>query len=322
MKTLKNWILEFKAIFPIFMSLLLLTGTSSILNAQTLYVDALKGKAGSTGSKNHPLASLEEAINKTNSFTGLEAIHIKLAPGNYILQNRMHIRTMLSETDTISYTIEATIIPQSKGWKESKMPVISSISDNNISTPLVCAVGFDVEKHNVNFVGLKFTGNSNANNTAYYPIRRSDPKLTGLEISYCDFIGKKEGSPIEGSLWLTGKGISINHCSFFQSKTAIILFGTFNEFSLKNTLIQGSYEAAIWCAGYGTPFNFSNNKINNCRYVMVHPEKMQKLFTFNNSDFEGNENYIGAYGAAKDKQVPIVKPTAGENVKEVNVKKH
>lgn len=321
MKTLKDKIFKCSGKLFMFLLLLQLGSICGHLNAQTIYVDALNGKAGSAGTINHPLASLEEAINKTNSFTGLEAVHVKLAPGTYLLSHQMHIRTTLSENDTIAYTVEAMVMPDNKDWNESKMPVISSISSNSMVTPLLCAIGFDVEKHNVSCKGLKFIGNSNSNTAAYYPIRRSDPKLIGLNISQCNFIGKKEGSPIEGSLWLTGKGIWIDHCLFSHSKTAIVLFGTVNDFSLTNTLITTSYETAIWCAGYGTPFIFNNNVIINCHYVMVHPEKMQREFTFTNSNFAGNENYIGAYGPAKDKQVPVPFPTDGKNIREINVSK-
>lgn len=291
------------------------------LTAQTLYIDALKGKAGESGTIDHPLASLEEAIMRTHSFTGQEPVCLKLAAGTYILTHQMSIKTADPAHDVQPYTIEAMELPDQNNWEQYKMPLIVSMSGNSVIKPFICSIGFTIEKQNVSFKGLKFMGNSNTDVTAYYAIKRDDRKLTGLTISQCYFIGEKDGRPIEGALWLTGEGIHIDHCIFSNAKTAIILAGTINDFSLKNSIITGSYESAIWLAGSGTPFIFSNNIIINSKYVMVHPENKVLDYTFMDSNFFNNEHYIGVYGVPKDNTVPIPVPVDDPGIQENNINK-
>ena len=65
MKTHKNketW--NYSSLIKLIFLLLVINITSS-LKAQTLYIDVLKGKTGAEGTIDHPMFSLEEAINKT-----------------------------------------------------------------------------------------------------------------------------------------------------------------------------------------------------------------------------------------------------------------
>lgn len=320
MKTFKTiFFRDYKALSLCFFLILFFLAAEN-LSAQTLYIDAVKGKAGEIGTIDHPLASLEEAILRTNSFTGQEAVYLKLAPGTYFLAHQMNIKTA-DPNDIKPYTIEAMELPDQSNWEQNKMPIIIAVSGNSVLKPFICSIGFSIEKHNVNFKGLKIMGNSNTDVTAYYAIKRDNRKLTGLNISQCYFIGEKEGRPIEGALWLTGEGIHIDHSIFSNSKTAIILAGTVNDFSLKNSIITGSYESAIWFAGAGTPFVFSNNVIINSKYVMVHPENKVLDYKFMNSNFFNNEHYIGAYGTPKDNQVPVPFPTDDHKIQEKNINK-
>lgn len=322
MKTLKNKETPVRSSVIKLIFFLLVINITSSLKAQTLYIDVLKGKTGAEGTIDHPLSSLEEAINKTNNFSGLEPVCLKVAPGAYLLTHELSIKTAKSTMDTVAYTIEAMIMPDNNNWEQFKMPLILSISSNSQVETARYATGFLVEKHNVNFKGLKFTGNSNSNATAYYSIKRADKTLNDLNISQCYFIGKKENTPIEGALWLSGSGIHIDHCIFSGNKTAVILSGTVNNFSLTHSIITGSYESAIWSAGHGAPFKFKDNVITNCKYVMVHPENKQPGYIFSNSYFIGNDNYLGAYAPAKNNQVPIPVPVENRNIKEIKVRKN
>lgn len=294
---------------------------SGNLHAQTICVDAVKGKAEAKGTAADPLASLEEAVNRTNSFSGQEPIWIKLAPGLYTMTHELTIKTAVSGRDTIAYTIEAMTMPDGRSWKQSKMPVIQSISSNTNIMPFTHCIGFLLSKDNVSFKGLKFIGNPNLNVKSYYPIRRTDKTLTGLNLSQCYFIGERNSAPIESSLWVSGGGIHIDHCIFYSSKTALVLNSGINDFSLTHSIISGSYESAIWYAGSGAPFTFKNNIITNCRFVMVHPENKQPDYTFSDSYLTDNEHYLGAYPPSKDKQVPVPVPVDNTSITEVNIHK-
>ncbi|WP_158798902.1 hypothetical protein [Pedobacter sp. L105] len=304
-----------------FLFLLIVLNSSGNLHAQTIYVDAAKGKAEANGTAADPLASLEEAVNRTNSFSGQEPIKIKLGPGLYTMAHELTIKTAVSGKDTIAYTIEAITMPDDRSWRPSKMPVVQSISSNTAILPFVHCIGFLLAKDNVTFKGLKFMGNPNVNVKSYYPVRRADKTLSGLNLSQCYFIGEKMAAPIESSLWVSGGGIHIDHCIFYSSKTALVLSSVINDFSLTHSIISGSYESAIWYSGSGSPFTFKNNIITNCRFVMVHPENKQPDYTFSDSYLTGNEHYLGAYGPSKDKQVPVPVPVDNSRIREINIHK-
>ena len=304
-----------------FLFFILSANMTGSLKAQTIYVDAIKGKAGARGSIHDPLISLEEAVNQTNNFSGLEPVVIKLAPGVYTLTHELNIKTALLTQDTIAYTIEAMVMPDDRKWEQSKMPFIKSVSSNSMVVPFPHCIGFLVAKDNVNFKGLKFIGHYNSNVSAYYPIKRGDKTLAGLNVSQCYFIGEKDWAPIEGALWLTGKDIHIDHCVFQSSKTAIILGGTIGGFSLTHSIISGCYESALWYTGSGIFFTFKNNVFTNCQYVLVHPKDKQPDYTFSDSYFVGNVHYLGFYQATKDNQPPVPVPVENSRITEINIHK-
>jgi hypothetical protein len=315
----KNTVEGYRTILTLLFILFL--SITARVEAQTLYVDAVHGKPGSKATLEDPLSSLEEAVNLTNNFSGLEPVRIKLAPGTYVLNHELNLKTAALVKDTIAYTIEAMILPDDSAWEQFKMPLILSMSSNSNMAPFIHCVGFLVAKDNVSFKGLKFTGNYNSGVTAYYPVKRANRMLTGLQVSQCYFIGEKNTAAIEGALWLTGAGIRIDHCIFHFSKTAVILGGAIDGFSLTDSIISESYESALWYAASGSPFTFRNNVVINCKFVMVHPENRQPNYIFSDSYFSGNDNYLGSYILLKDKQVPVPSAVENKHVREINIHK-
>jgi hypothetical protein len=304
-------------------SLLLITFSllwCNVLCAQTLYVDATIGKEGAAGSIASPLKSLEEAVKLTHNFKGDKPVHIKLAPGLYLLTQQARLKTASGATDTNAYTIEAITMPDDSDWKPNKMPVIQSIDGVNDTTGFKHCIAFAVEKNNVILKGLKFIGNANPAVPDYYPIRRVDKTLSGLTVSQCYFIGEANSSAIQSAFWVAGPGVHVDHCIFHSSKIAFVLGGGVNDFSLAYSIIDGAYNTAIWYgfAGNLTSFTFKNNVITNGYYVMVYPaENGQPAFTFSNSVITNNEHYLGNYPKAQDKFFP----EEIKNIKEINIEK-
>ena len=185
------------------------------LGAQTIFVDAIKGRDEAKGTIADPFASLEKAIALANGFSGNEPVTIRIFPGLYSLQHQLAIRTGKIAADTVKYTIEAVVMPDDPDWQPTSMPVIQSVSPDNSTTQFVHAVGFLVAKNNVSFRGLKFLGNANPSVRYYYPITREDETSKGLEISQCYFIGEKNSAPIQGAVWAHGAGTKIDHCIFY-----------------------------------------------------------------------------------------------------------
>lgn len=263
------------------------------VKAQTLYVDAIKGKQEATGKADDPLSSLEKVISMTNNFSGNEPVIIKIAPGFYVLEHELTLKTSKVANDTLSYTIEAAIMPDDPDWQPGKMPVIQSISANNSNVQFPHCVSFLVAKSKVSFKGLKFVGNANPFVEYYYPITRERENLKDLEVSQCYFIGEKNSSRLQSGVWANGDGIHVDHCIFYNCRNAMVLIRSISGFSLTHSIIYGAYESGIWYGASDAPFVFNNNIITRCAFVWVRPDKTQPTYHFNNSLIVDNDQYLG-----------------------------
>ncbi|QEM07900.1 hypothetical protein DIU31_031975 [Mucilaginibacter rubeus] len=267
--------------------------------AQSLYVDPLKGNDQATGTLTEPLASLDKAVSLAKDFTGNNNIDIKLAPGLYVVTQSLKIE---SNTQAVSgkFTIGALVMPDDPEWTPAKMPVIQVTADaNRIGKLSHASVAFQVERNHVALKGLKFLGNPNPASVYFYAIERRNNALKGLEISQCYFIGEKNSAPIQGGIFAQGEGIHIDHCIFYNCKNAVLSFLNVKDFSITHSIIYGAYEAAIWL-GYGPdtdlPFTFHDNIVANGNYFWVGDKGIHKNYLFSNSVISGNANYLGING--------------------------
>jgi hypothetical protein len=279
------------------LALLCLLILSVPLRAQTVYVDVVKGKDDGPGTANAPLASLEKAVSLANTFTGNEAVTIKIAAGLYRLVNPLVIHPDGNQPVTAKYTFEAIVMPDDTDWTPAKMPVIQCTADSNRKGNLKHAsIVFQVERNRVAVKGLKFIGNPNPASQYYYPIERRDSTLTGLDISQCYFIGERNSAPIQGGVFAQGAGISVNHCIFYGVKNAVMVFLGIKDFSLTHSIIYGAYEGAVWY-GYGQssdmPFIFSDNIVAAGNYFWVGYRGVHTNYKFNHSLISENAFYMG-----------------------------
>ena len=291
--------------------------------AQTLFVDPVKGKDYSTGAIDAPLASLGKAVALTNEFKGTQPVTIKLAPGLYLLTNQLVLKPFKATQSTASYTIEALVMPDDTRWLPSMMPVIQSVSPNNKNWGKFdhCA-GFQVERNNVRFRGLKFVGNTNPAVVYYYAIERHFAELKDMEVSQCIFAGSRNSAPIQGALFAQGSGIKVDHSIFYECKNALLLFMSVTGFSLTNSIIYGSYEGAIWFGKY-SDFVFTDNIIANNRCFWISMKDYTPHYTFSNSVITGNNMFMGLNNNGvieNDNQtVPTTKNIQREGKVELNV---
>jgi len=186
-------------------------------------------------------------------------------------------------------------MPDDPDWIPAKTPVMQSVSSNNSVAQFTHCAGFLVSRNNVSFKGLKFPGNSNPNVVYYYPITRENENLKGLEVSQCYFIGEKNSDPIQGAIWAHGGGTHVDHCIFYGCKNALLLFKSIKDFSVTNSIIDGSYEAAVWFGPFDSPFIFRNNIVTHCSYFWLRPEDTQPAYAFSNSLIVDNDHYMGFY---------------------------
>jgi hypothetical protein len=270
---------------PIFLTAILVLVANWQLSAQTIFVDPLKGQDTQTGTATAPLATLDKAVAMAAAFTGKEPVTIKLFPGLYSLAQKLTIQLPAAAGKMVGYSIEAVTLPDDTNWLPSKMPVIQSVSGNNSDVQFPHSVGLLVAADNVKFRGLKFTGNANPAVTYYYPITKEDSLLTGLEVSQCYFAGDRYAAPIQGGIWAHGPNSSVDHCVFYNCKNALLFFKAVQHFSVTNTVIYGSYEAAMWVWLLDGQFVFRNNLIANCDYFWTIPPAASPKARFENSLF-------------------------------------
>jgi hypothetical protein len=293
-----------------FLSIIILLATGLRLDAQTLYVDALKGKDVAKGTQADPLLSIEKAISIANTYSGNEPVNIKLAPGLYIIAHELTIKTQKQENDASRFTIEAIHMPDDAGWQPEKMPVIQSVSGNNSNVHFIHCVGFLVAKNNVSFKGLKFVGNAHPDVAYYYPINRENEKLNDLEVSQCYFIGERNSNRLQSGLWTNGSGIHVDHCIFYNCRNAMVLITEIKGLAITNSIIYGAYESGIWFGNSDAPFVFENNIVTHCNFFWVRPKDSQPAYTFSNSLITENDNYMGYIA---DGLIPATKSNLTEN---------
>ena len=242
----------------------------------------------------------------------MDSITIKIEPGLYVLHRQLEIRPANSQNETAKYILEAAVMPDDAGWQPATMPVIQSISADNSTTQFPHCGGILIARNNVTIRGLKFVGNANPAVRYYYPLVREQETLKNFEVSQCYFIGEKNSAPIQGAIWAHGAGIRVDHSIFYECKNAILLFKSISDFSVTNSIIYGSYEAAVWFGPF-TPFKFSNNVVTRCHYFWLGPENTQPAYEFSNSLISENDYYLGYY----TKTGPVVAPN--KNVRETGV---
>ena len=268
-------------------------------SAQTLYVDALKGRDDAKGTAAEPLASLQKAVATATNFSGNEPVTIKLGPGVYELTDKLIPETKNNGNDAARYTIEAMIMPDEKDWKPTLMPIIQSVSANNDKQFFDHCAGILADRANVCIRGIKFLGNTNPTVDYYYPVEKDTTTLNNLEISQCYFIGDRYGSVVQGAVYAQGPGIHVDHCIFYECKNAVLVFQKLKDFSVTHSIVYGAYECAFWygeinAKGPESPFNFSDNIVSHCRYVWAATKNHDhSYYTFNHSLICENENYVG-----------------------------
>lgn len=296
---------------------LILLLASQVAFGQEIFVDPVKGSDSYTGEKKTPYKTLQRAVDEANSLTGSGNIKIRLFPGLYLLEDKIIINPARVLTDTTNFIIEAVNMPDDDGWSQDKMPVIKSISKDNSITQFPHTTGILVSSKNVTVRGLKFLGTNTPGVLYYYPISKEDPKLDSLTISQCYFIGDRFGAPIQAAIWSHGPGSTIENNVFFNCRNAILLFNEVNGFSIRNNLIYGAYEAAIWLGPINSEFEFENNIVTNCKYFIVRPENTFPEYTFKNSIISENEFYLGFYTGKG-----LVESPQNSNISEHNIVKY
>jgi hypothetical protein len=275
----------------------------------------VKGNDENKGTSTLPLKSLEKAVFMAKNTSGHEALTIKIAPGLYMLSDKLTIESEAGG-DINQYTIEALVMPKDSIWTPYAMPVIGSVSPNNDKKYFDHSIGILVARANVKIRGLKFIGDANPSVYYYYPVSKDTVSLPNLNISDCYFIGDRYGSVVQGAIYAEGPGIHVDHCIFYGCKNAVLVFENVRDFSLTHSIIYGAYECAVWYGGKepDQPFLFSNNIISHCHFVWSAAKGLDHSgYVFNHSLISDNENYVGEQNGEGGVIPYATKPVFKEN---------
>jgi hypothetical protein len=307
-----------KLLNPILTAFLMLAFMAWQPLAEELYVDPVKGNNENRGSLKEPLATLAKAVDLGNAMSGQDSITIRLAPGVYILNDKLTINPSRNSKDRTKFTIEAVVLPDDEVWSPDKMPLIQSVSANNSTEQFPHAVGILVGTHNVTIRGLKFLGNPNPTVKYYYPITKEDESLRGMHVSQCYFISEKHSMPIQGGIWAHGPDTDINHCVFYNCRNAILLFKSVSGFSIAHTIIYGANESAIWMGPIDSGFVFKNNVVAKSHCFWVRPENSSPAYEISSCLIADTDIYMGYYSRKGVVSMPVER---NSRIKEINIAK-
>lgn len=260
--------------------------------AKEIHVNPYAGDNMNPATYELPVKTISQAleISKTN----IDSVNtIFLHPGLYQLKDAATIETGNSS----KIIVQAFYMPNDTDWEISKMPVIQSVSKNNATFSFPHAVGFQISASHVIIKGIKFLGNPNPNVEYYYPINRDDFSSDDLTVSQCVFVGEPNSARIQGGVYVLGEGLQVENCIFYNCRNGILRF-TVDEKSekkcknsIKNTVIYGAYESAIWSYTKSS-FEFKNNIVANCNYFWVKALKDDNKYCFSNCVFSNNKHRI------------------------------
>ncbi|MFC2152875.1 tetratricopeptide repeat protein [Bacteroidota bacterium] len=306
--------------------LLILSGLiiiSASIQAQTIYVDVKNGDDTNKGTKELPLKSLFKAAEIANANTEISSTTIKLAPGFYILTDKVVFdNNKYNKNERL--VIEAEILPDNPAWSPYSMPVITSIANNSINFGFESCLGLYVEVNHVTIRGLKFTGNSNPDVFFYYPIGRSNMELKDFVLSQCLFVGDRDASPIQSGVLIHGDEINVDHCIFNNCKNTVVYYFPSMDFSqsrynssMSYCIINNAYETAIWTAAPDENFKFHHNIVMNSKNVWIHNEANKTEYKLSDCIFYNNKHVYTVYGKAGE--VESENNFIEENVKNISV---
>ena len=271
----------------------LIFGLTCIAQAQIIFhIDAATTNDGD-GSENHPFSTIQKAVEAIPEASE-GAVTLRIHPGGYVLDGPITLdRGRFNAQKRLS--IEAAILPDDPGWTPKEMPRIRSIEDpgkaEGRGKPIY---GFRVAIPYAVFRGLRFEGNA-AIGHRYYPIRRDDNTLNGLEVSQCLFNGNREKSPIHVAVIARGHGIVVEHNIFKQCRNPTVFWvaegGNSYGNAYRYNIAFDSYQSGLWTTDTASDFDFHHNIFQGGKVFHNHRFARESLFSFKQSYIVGFQHW-------------------------------
>lgn len=241
--------------------------------SQTIYVDSDYGIDLNKGSIELPVKTIQQALNLVkHANTQLDYI-IKINPGIYCLDSTVVVE-LDNELKKNKIIIEATILPDNENWKPEKMPIIINTTKKiGVKVKSNYEMAFLVNCSNVIIRGLKFHGYYYPN-TRYFAIARFNKSISNLQVEQCMFLGDKHASHLQCGLLVHGNDIEVNNCVFVNARNAVVFWqdsgaGYKAGNVVRNCIIKGATEGAVWTCTPDKNFVFENNIITDCKFAWI-----------------------------------------------------
>ncbi len=296
--------MNLKLIFTICFAFIVLSTMiiTSIIYADTLYVDSKKGDDANPGTEEKPLRSIGKAVFLVNSKTEGGPTTIKIAPGIYTLVEPVIVKNDRPYTEENRMVIEATILPDDPEWKPPLMPVIlSTVSPQQPAksgAPSETS-GLKIEINHVTIRGLKFLGNP-IMEVWYYPIFREGKSLEDLIVTQCLFIMDSNALTSNVAVLANGHGLVIDHCIFYHCRNPVVFWNAEGGISRANAMryciVEGAYTSAVWVCQTGEDFEFHHNIITRSEYVWMRDYENKRTYQLHDCIITENKQYSAACG--------------------------
>jgi len=294
--------ISFKSLLFQGLLILLLFLTAFFLGAETFYLDPQSGNDDNSGSTNNPLASLAGVAKIINQSSAPGPSIIKLAPGNYVLEQEVLFKNTRAYTREKRLIIEAAVMPDDPNWQPSSMPVILSVeipADLKKGKDMAESSGFHIEINHVTIRGIKFLGNPVINNW-YYSIYRGGKNLEDLEVSQCLFLGNPDGLYIQVPIIANGHSLKVDHCIFSNCRNSVVFWnaegGTSRGNAMTYCIVDGTLSSGVWLCQTAEDFLFHHNIIINSGNVWIRSITNKRTYTISNCIISRFKNYSAVSG--------------------------
>ncbi|MHC4581149.1 MAG: DUF1565 domain-containing protein [Planctomycetota bacterium] len=271
--------------------------------AETVYVDARRGRDQNPGTREEPVRTIERAAEMVKSGAKPVPTTIRLTPGTYNLTRSVEFDGARSYTEKRRFVIEAAILPDDPKWKPAMMPVILSTEDprkRGGANRLTATHGLKIEISHVTIRGLKFLGNPLVRNW-HNCISRIGDGLKDLVVTQCLFVGDKDVIDIYSAVLATGDGFVVDHCIFRNCHACTVFWDgprgiAGRGCSMRYCIVDGAYIAGVWTCQTAEDLEFHNNIVTRSEYFWMRKRiDNPKRYRIHDCIVAGNSNYSG-YG--------------------------
>lgn len=273
-------------------------------HAETLYVDAHRGRDANPGSAERPLQTLSRVAELVNAKTAPGVTTVKLRPGVFALSAPVVFENQRAYSPEQRLTLEALVLPDDSEWQPGAMPTVLSLENPRSSTPPgqpTQTYGLKIKMSHVTVRGMKFLGNPWFNNW-YCPLECLQTNLTDILVTQCMFAGNPDTLDIYCGVITDGHEFVVDHCIFSGCQACAVFWdgdrgvvGRRN--AMRYCIVEGAKISSVWTCETDEDFEFHHNIVTGSEYFWLRKWGAPKTYRVRDCVVSGNKHYSG-YGVA------------------------